>query len=111
MYLCINGRATEEWTESVREARDSAGTVPWYIVLICAIVYLSLSLGLTVFNKWIFIPEGGNFPFPLTLCFLHLLTTCIVLQVMQWTYPSAMPSSQGEDSPLKTRPLRVFLNA
>jgi hypothetical protein len=111
VYMGASDNRADEWSESVREARESADTVPWYTVVICALVYLFLSLGLTVFNKWIFIPEGGNFPFPLTLCLLHLLTTCVALQVVRYVYPSVMPSSHGDESPLKTRPLRVFLNA
>ena len=111
LYLFVNGRQTTEWSNSVKEARESSDTVPWFTILLCALVYISLSLGLTVFNKWIFIPDGANFPFPLTLCFLHLVTTCIVLEIVKYVHPAAMPTARDDGSPLKTRPLGVYLNA
>jgi len=75
------------------------------------VTYLILSMGLVMFNKWMYIAEGGDFPYPLTLCFLNLLSTTSFLHVAMILFPSVMPSSDYEASPMKTSPMQVFINA
>lgn len=103
------GNSKKEWNETFRAERPPGD---WDIrAVVVMVTYLILSMGLVMFNKWMYIAEGGDFPYPLTLCFLNLLSTTSFLHVAMILFPSVMPSSDYEASPMKTSPMQVFINA
>jgi hypothetical protein len=53
---------------------------------------MSLSMGLTVFNKWVFVPEGGNFPYVATLALLHMSSATVFTRVIHLARPSLFPA-------------------
>ncbi|CAE7581381.1 unnamed protein product [Symbiodinium natans] len=56
-----------------------------------ALPWMVLSLILSIFNKWIFIPSGADFPYPLTLSCCHMFTTSLVLHSLRLFKPSLFP--------------------
>lgn len=62
-----------------------------------ALQWMMLSMTLSIFNKWIFLPEGANFPFPMTLSCCHMLATGLLLQLLRWAQPQFFPGLQGFD--------------
>ncbi|CAE7229990.1 unnamed protein product, partial [Symbiodinium microadriaticum] len=61
-----------------------------------ALPWMVLSMVLSIFNKWIFIPSGADFPYPLTLSCCHMFTTSLVLHSLRLFKPSLFPGmSEG----------------
>eukprot|EP00434_Breviolum_minutum_P024405 symbB.v1.2.021553.t2/scaffold1847.1/size122519/6 len=48
-----------------------------------ALQWMVLSMTLSIFNKWIFISDGANFPHPMTLSCCHMLATSVLLHSLR----------------------------
>ncbi|CAK9107131.1 unnamed protein product [Durusdinium trenchii] len=60
-----------------------------------AVPWMLLSMTLSIFNKWIFLPAGGNFPFPMTVSCSHMLSTSMVLHLLRLWKPQLFPGLRG----------------
>eukprot|EP00439_Symbiodinium_sp_Y106_P061353 s1750_g9.t1 len=68
-----------------------------------ALPWMVLSMILSIFNKWIFIPSGADFPYPLTLSCCHMFTTSLVLHSLRLFKPSLFPGmAEGLQSDWET---------
>eukprot|EP00913_Durusdinium_trenchii_P034777 g32532.t1 len=47
-----------------------------------AVPWMLLSMTLSIFNKWIFLPAGGNFPFPMTVSYVPLGGSLLAISVV-----------------------------
>lgn len=56
---------------------------------------MGLSAGLTVFNKWVFMPGGGAFPHVATLTWCHMLVATVLSQVLRRVQPDLVPAVVG----------------
>jgi len=54
----------------------------WFLLGALALWFTSCIM-IQVFNKWIFLPRGGNFPHPLLLSAVHQLATAVVMQTLR----------------------------
>lgn len=59
-----------------------------------ALQWMVLSMTLSIFNKWIFISDGANFPHPMTLSCCHMLATSVLLHSLRFVKPHLFPGLQ-----------------
>mmetsp|Transcript_37726 Transcript_37726/g.62184 ORF Transcript_37726/g.62184 Transcript_37726/m.62184 type:complete len:401 (-) Transcript_37726:78-1280(-) len=88
-YLVFLASTSSASKEAQPEDRSLLGAWP------TALQWMMLSMTLSIFNKWIFIPEGANFPFPMTLSCCHMLATGLLLHLLRWARPQFFPGLQG----------------
>eukprot|EP00435_Cladocopium_sp_Y103_P043773 s2395_g12.t1 len=88
-FLAFRASGTEASKEVQPEDRSLLGAWP------IALQWMMLSMALSIFNKWIFIPEGANFPFPMTLSCCHMLATGLLLHLLRWAQPQLFPGLQS----------------
>lgn len=63
-------------------------------VTFLGVVWCCFSAGLTVYNKWIFMEDGGNFPFTIFVTWWHQLLATIFTRTL-WCYrPDYFPAVQ-----------------
>jgi hypothetical protein len=51
-----------------------------------------LSGGLTIFNKWVFVEAGGDFPYVACLSWLHMLSAAVLTRVLRVVRPDFFPA-------------------
>jgi drug/metabolite transporter (DMT)-like permease len=74
-----------------------------------AMCWMAFSFTLSIFNKWVMIPDGANFPHPITVCVGHMLTTTVVLWLMRFAKPALFPGLVSIPADLmRTLALSVF---
>ncbi|CAJ1436381.1 unnamed protein product [Effrenium voratum] len=56
-----------------------------------AVPWMILSMSLSIFNKWIFLSSGGDFPFPMTLSCCHMGATTVSLHLLRLWRPQLFP--------------------
>jgi len=67
-----------------------------------ALQWMVLSMTLSIFNKWIFISDGANFPHPMTLSCCHMLATSVLLHSLRFVKPHLFPGLQTGREILKS---------
>jgi len=80
--------APRDKAREMEDGRIYMWKVPFFIT-----AWMGLSAGLTIFNKWLFVPTGGNFPRISTLTWMHMLTAAVMTQFLRVARPDLMPAA------------------
>jgi hypothetical protein len=55
-----------------------------------------LSGGLTVFNKWVFVDTGGNFPYVSILSWFHMASATVLTRALRYFRPDFFPAVEAK---------------